>query len=343
MGRTSNVCGVGRATLRASFGVYETAMLRGPKVLGGPNEAAKGLAYDEVDRSKCYRVYVRPAWAPRTYWLSLQHHDGHWSAWPCIISWKTLETLLERWNAFSPLLWAVEGTREPLFDWPRVRHYGAKTFNPKNRITYTQGQCIGLARRGTKYAIVTRPYMHTLNGHNAPGARESDARDLGLVELLSCRPYDSMERIAELSAALGPTLSKAFAHEAWVEVDDVTITLALAPYFTAFTDELLSTVTWPNLIESKPSKKTDREDEEAEVTNALERLRAAKAEKEAERLRRELEALKAKLAEKESVRAERVAEQNASSFLPREDEALTEEEPAPEDEEPITFDEDSTL
>lgn len=206
MSRTPNVCGATRAVNTANYDAYETTLTRGPRPLGGPLFGAKGLRYDPHDYSKCFRVYVHRAWAPGTYWLALMHASSHWSSWPCIVDGDGLKAAIDRWDPEGQIRWApLSETMQ--WDWPKLRHYGSKGFKPRNTVTYAKGLCLAAVRQDDTFSILLRRYPHTLNVMNF-------AHEATRVDLLSCRPLDSLDVLREFADVMGPRYAKQAVPEA---------------------------------------------------------------------------------------------------------------------------------
>jgi len=199
MARTPNICGMSRRVIETEYENYETALTRGPLALAGPCKSAMGLSYDPHDISRCYKLFVRAGWVEGTYWLALKHANGHWSSWPCIIHETTLRALVALWDPKGLLRWAFDGA-EPSYDWPRIRHFGAKSFKPRNSVMYPRGPCITLLRRGNAFALSLRSYPHTINGANYI----DDTNSLSRLELMSSRPFVNLKSVGEFGTALGP-------------------------------------------------------------------------------------------------------------------------------------------
>lgn len=208
MARTPNICGMTRRVVETEYNNYETALTRGPTVLGGPLEGAQGISYDAYDISRCFKVFITPAWVRGTYWLDLKHANGHRTAWPCIIASETLHYVLNKWDPKGLLKWAPFND-EPSFDWPRIRHYGPKNFKVRNSANYAHGPCLSVIRQGTKYLYSTRSYPHTVNAMNYKGS----PFDRQQVDLLSCRPLRDARLLAKYIEQLGVTALP----EQWME------------------------------------------------------------------------------------------------------------------------------
>lgn len=275
MARTPNICGLTRRVIESQYEVYETPLARGPLVLGGPCSSAEGLSYDPYDISRCYRVHVRAAWTRNTYWLSLKHANGHWSNWPTVVSAETVRDVLAQWDPAGLLRWAREPDPEK-FNWPRIRHYGAKNFKPRNSVTYAKGPCVSVLKRGDAFCLTLRPFPHTITAANYKG----DAFEFERLSLLSCRPMRTSKVLAEFIHAMDPF---DLVPDAWVtvkEADWPTFLARVAHFFTGWVrDEVMATT--PNRVVLGNTKFDAAEDEETRITKqALRRVQELRADEE---------------------------------------------------------------
>lgn len=273
MARTPNVCGMTRRVIETEYENYETAMTRGPTVLGGPLEGAQGLSYDPHDISRCFKVFITPAWVRGTYWLDLKHANGHRTAWPCILAGETLHRTLNRWDPKGLLKWATFNNSEPSFDWPRIRHYGPKNLKVRNSANYAHGPCISVLRRGSKYLYSTRSYPHTANATNYRG----NPFDYHQLDLLSCRPLRDAKLLANYIERLGLTALP----DQWMEFpnsDDRNMFLKKsAIFFLEWSHDIVEGTT-PNRVAFIGKNFDAVEDaEEREVKKLLARVEALKA------------------------------------------------------------------
>lgn len=284
MARTNNICGFPPSIFASKFASYETALVRGPAPAGGPRLDGQALAYVPGDRWKCFKLHLRRGWAANTYWLALHHADGHWSSWPCLMGHDTVRKVLNEWNALSELRWTVESDESIEWDWPRIKHYGAKSFQPGNRVTYVTKKCITLLRRGDqgdeKVSFSLRSYPHTISPGNT-----LDVTAWNRVQLLSSRPYTLASLKGFTEAALKAEVE--MEPEGWTALEGKKrqrFFEVMGEYFAQYTDELFaSNIVLPNIDTKTPRsalKGVDVEkalDGDTEVEAMKARLAAMKA------------------------------------------------------------------
>lgn len=281
MARTHNICGIPPSIFASKFETYETAASRGPIPLGGPRFDGQGIAFTQGDRWKCFKVHVRRAWTPGAFWLALHHADGHWSSWPCIVSSNTLRKVIKQWSGIGEIRWAPESDESIEFGYPRIKHYGAKQFQPGNRIDYLQRNCISLLLREDRVSFTLRSYPHTISpGNTAHAGRWTE------VDLMSTVPY-SLKALHEFTEAALKTGVELHPEE-WVLLNGKQRTdffHAMGGYFTAFTDDLFEREpTWPNIeakaqaaaASLKPTDVKKLEEDDPEVDTIRTRLKALK-------------------------------------------------------------------
>lgn len=279
MARTHNICGMPPNYFETKFNVYETATTRGPVFLGGPRYDGQGLAFEPGDRMKCFKVHVRRAWAPGTYWLALHHANGHWASWPCIMGAEVLKERLRAWHELSEIRWAPESDESAEFNYPRIRHYGAKSFQPGNTVSYVRNVCLSLLRRERQFSFTLRSYPHTVSAGNS-----GDSSILLPIDLMSAVPY-SVETLKAFCATL-MELNIEMVPEKWVSLKETQWTKfinAMGGFFAGRGAPLLADA-YPNIAEAAPElRRKAREDAFSNDPEATAmRLR----------LRRELEAAK---------------------------------------------------